>query len=107
MAKIDDQDQLGIDEKHVDDPAVEQALEERELARQGKSAATLTFRQAHDRAKDLIERLELPEEDGAVVRVGRFRISRRLVKGGARSFETNDRIQLSIGLVDAGEGGAE
>lgn len=101
MSAMNATNQLGMDEEHIDNPDLEQALEERELARSAKADATGTFKDAHEQVKTILALLELPEE--GAVRVGRFRIAMRHIKGGMRSFETSDRMQLSIGLVDAGD----
>lgn len=90
--------QQGFDEQAIEDKELEAALEQRESLKAIASGATATYREADEAAKGLVARLELP--DGGAARVGRFRITRRVIKGGVRSFETKTRSQLVIGLAD-------
>jgi hypothetical protein len=104
LRSIKTDDQLGMDEKVIADSGVEEALEERQTAKDEAAQYRLAYKNADKRAKSMIERLELPDPDTedapSVVRVARFRITKRLVKGRAVSFATEDRVQLSIGLAD-------
>jgi hypothetical protein len=102
---LDADDQVGMDESAViDNPEVEQALEERQLKKEALAEHRLAYKNADKRAKSLIEGLTIAdpddEETPTVVRVTRFRIIKRFVKGRSVTFETQPRIQLSIGLAD-------
>lgn len=104
MAAIKQDEQLGMDEQIIQAPDVEQALEERQLAKEAMAEKRLVYKNADKRAKSLIEGLTIvdpeDEETPTVVRVTRFRITKRFVKGRSVTFETQPRIQLSIGLAD-------
>lgn len=91
-------EQLGMDEKRIDDPALIAALEEREKRREHKGEVTKAYQEAHEKALGEIAKLELPEDTAA--RVGRFRITRTHVAGRSVSFETNPTSRISIGIVD-------
>lgn len=100
-------DQLAIDETIIEDRDIEDALEERERLKGESAEHRLAYQQADKRAKGLLERLEMPdpesEEAPTVVRVARFRITKKLVKGRSVSFDTEDKVQTTIGLVDEAE----
>lgn len=104
MPRVKADNQLGMDEKVIQDPEVEQALEERQTAKDEMAQYRLAYKNADKRAKSMIERLEMPdpenEEAPLVVRVARFRITKKLMKGRTVSFATEDRVQLTIGLAD-------
>jgi len=95
----------------IDDPEVEQALEERQARKDELAEKRIAYKNADKRAKSLIEGLAIAdpedEETPTVVRVTRFRITKRFVKGRSVSFETQARIQLSIGLADEEEESSE
>lgn len=101
-------DQLGFDEETINDPDVEDALEDRLAKREAFNTARRIFEGAHDHAKAMIERLELPdpgeEGESTAVRVGRFRITKRVMKSRSVAFETKESVRLSIGLVDDEQG---
>lgn len=104
LRSINADDQVGMDEKHINDPDIEQALEERQRAKDEAAEKRLAVKNATEKVKSLVGRLEMPdpsdEDSPIVVRVGRFRISKRFVKGKTVSFATEDRVQLTFGLAD-------
>jgi hypothetical protein len=104
LRSIKADDQLGIDEKVIQDPDIEQALEARQRAKDERAEKNLAVKNATEKVKSLISRLEMPdpsdEDKPSVVRVGRFRITKRFVKGKTVSFATEDRVQLTFGLAD-------
>lgn len=89
--------QLAMDEETIADKVVEEALEERQRAKDALDPYRKEYRDAHDAAKDAIKRLELP--DGRVVRVGRFRITKEFVPARSVSFDTASRSAIRIGLI--------
>jgi hypothetical protein len=74
------QPQLGLDEKVVEIPALEEALEERHSARLAAGEARKAYKEAHSAATAEIEKLELP--DDTPVRAGRFRIATIYARSG-------------------------
>jgi len=104
LRSIKADEQLGMDEKHIDDADIEQALEARQRAKDERAEKNLAVKNATEKVKSLIGRLEMPDPDDEtkpiVVRVGRFRITKRFVKGKTVSFATEDRVQLTFGLAD-------
>lgn len=94
-------DQLALDETVVDEAALETALEARESLRIAASTARLELARADELAKGEIARVIGPalNEDGAVFRVGRFRVERKTSKAMSVSFETQAKDRISIGVV--------
>lgn len=90
--------QLAFDEKAVTDAALENALEARQNKYDAVKAVRHQFDEAHEAAQAEIAKLDMA--DGTAVRVGRFRIERRFVAGGSRSFDTKARSQTRIALAD-------
>lgn len=91
--------QLALDETAITDQDLEAALERHLRAKQDLQEASGVVRSAReDIDRELAKHGELTE--GRVLRVGRFRLESRFVEGGHREFDTSDRHQLSIGLVD-------
>jgi hypothetical protein len=91
-------DQLGFDEQVIEDPAIEDALEERQEAKETLAGARKEYETAHEQALGKLAQLELPE--GGAARVGRFRITRKVTPARSVSFETAEKSRLSIGLAD-------
>lgn len=98
MPEVDGSGQTAMDEITIDDRDLAAALEAREQARERKSEATRIFKERHDAAMGEVAKLELP--DGKSCRVGRWRITRAVVKGRAVSFVTEDRTRITFGLVE-------
>lgn len=87
--------QLATDEKVLEGSAdLEAALERREQKKVVKRKVNKEFREADEAVKGLLTPFELGE--GEVARVGRFRIEKRTVPGGARAFETSDSTRILI-----------
>jgi hypothetical protein len=88
------QQQLGMDEKVVQIPALEDALEERQSAKEALGEARKTYAEAHEAASAEIAKLELP--DDTPVRAGRFRITRSAVSARSVAFETKPTTRVTI-----------
>lgn len=97
MARVADENQIGMDEELIENPDVEAALIERQSRKDALKSVKRRYKDAHDAAVGLLKMIELPE-DGAV-RIGRFRITNRFVAGGHREFDTSDRSQISISFL--------
>lgn len=94
--------QLGMDETVIEDDVVEEALETRQKAKDGLSAVRQRYEDAHEKAVQALQRLEMPT--GTVVRVGRFRIEKRHVAAGSVAFERRARDRTFISVPDEGRG---
>lgn len=94
-------DQLSLDERVIVDAELEAALEERQRTRMELAPFRRAAREAHDAAKFAALRHDDEIPDGGAVRVGRFRITKTVVKGRAVSFEAGERTQLSFALLEA------
>lgn len=106
LRSIKADDQLGIDEiKVIQDADIEQALEAWQRAKDERAEKQLAVKNAKTKVEGLTGRLEMPdptdEDNPIVVRVGRFRISKRFLKGKTVQFVTEDRVRMSFGLADA------
>lgn len=88
--------QLAMDEKPIESSALEAALDAREQKKVVKRKVTKEFKDADDVVKGLIGEFEIGENE--IVRCGKYRIQRKTVPGGARSFETNDSTKLIISV---------
>jgi hypothetical protein len=97
MARVENEDQLGLDEEVVSNPDVERALIERQNRKDALKSVQRQYKDAHDAAVGLLKMIELPEE--GAVRIGRFRVTNRFVAGGHREFDTSDRSQISISFL--------
>lgn len=86
--------QLGMDERIVEDPEVEAALERRQTAKDQASAVRARYEEANVAAAAAIDGLNLAE--GEVVRIGRFRVSRNSVPARSVAFETEATTRVSI-----------
>lgn len=93
---IDSTEQLGMDERVVEDAGLASLLERRLRAADDKAEITATFKAADREAKDAIAKLDL--EDGDAIRVGRFRIAKASVPPRSVSFETEGTSRLTIEL---------
>jgi hypothetical protein len=92
--------QLAIDERVIEDPGVEAALEERERCRLVRVEANGAYKRAHRIARELVDGLGADPID-VPLRIGRFRIEAELVKGRHVSFDTDDRTAVHIEPVTA------
>jgi hypothetical protein len=102
MVRLVPDPQTTIDEKVVENDKLEQALEEREKLKAKAGKARKDYAEADEWAKGLIGELRL--DDGAAVRVGRFRVSRTAVAGRSVAFETQPSSRLTISLLDDEDG---
>ena len=101
MPRARAQAQLALDESHVQDAELEEALEERARRKASLDALRLEYKAADDRAKARLE-----EHDGLIepehpIRVGRWRITRVVRAGRTVHFET--KPSTSIRIEDASE----
>jgi hypothetical protein len=90
--------QLGMDEKQIEDPELEAALTQWNAKRDAAALA----RQDADKVKAVVvamaEKLDIGT--GAVVRVGRWRIERKIRAGRDVSFHTEAKDHLTFHLED-------
>ena len=91
-------DQLAFDEKVVDDPDLENALEEREKVKAQRAALNAKFKEKHEKAVELIDDLGVTED--TVVRCGRFRVSKSHVASRSVEFTTSPTKRLTISTVE-------
>jgi hypothetical protein len=91
--------QLAMDERAINNPELEKALERRLRAKDDVAEVRGVYKKAHAEVQAAIELLPDFEPDSAL-RVGRFRITKRHIDARSVSFETEARDQISIGLVD-------
>lgn len=89
--------QTQIDEQIIDDAELEQALEDREIAKGKSGEARKKYKTMDDLVKGKLGDVGL--EDGDVARVGRFRISKSAVSGRAVSFDTSPTSRVLIAPV--------
>jgi len=94
MAHLRAVPQTSLYETTLENPEIEQALKARESAKDKAREARHNLKVLDDRAKGLIEVLELG--DDAAVRIGDFVVSRKPVKGRSVSFETAPTTRLWI-----------
>jgi hypothetical protein len=92
--------QLAMDERALNHPDLEQALERHLRAKDDVAELRGTLKNARKKVDALIETIADFEPDTAL-RIGRFRITKRHVEGGHVEFDKAARDQISIGLVDA------
>ena len=95
-AKSDDQ--FALDEKVIDDPDLEKALEDREKVKAQRAALTAKYKERHEHAVELIDELDVP--DDTVVRCGRFRLSKSHVASRSVEFTTSPTERLNISTVE-------
>src|SRR5919108_1623649 len=91
--------QLALDERTINDPDLERALELHLRARDDVAEARGVVKQ---RRKDVDAALTRHEDfpPDSALRVGRFRITKKLIPASHREFDTSEREQLSFSLVD-------
>lgn len=92
--------QLALDERAISDDELEKALELHLRARDDAAEARGVVKsRKRDVDTALAKHTDFPVD--SALRVGRFRITKRLVEGRHVEFDSAPREQLSIGLVDA------
>ncbi|HWC39645.1 MAG TPA: hypothetical protein VG476_14000, partial [Acidimicrobiales bacterium] len=87
------QDQLSFDEKVIDDPDLEDALEAREKLKGQRAALNAKFKEAHEAAVGLIDELAVSEDQ--VVRCGRFRLTKSHVDARHVEFDADASERLT------------
>jgi hypothetical protein len=91
---VSQKEQLGIDERVLDDPELERALEEREKAKAGKNEAARTFNTKDEVVKNRLEELDIEVDEP--VRIGRYVCSRTKVAAKSVAFDTAETTRLAI-----------
>ena len=86
--------QGSLEEKLIEDPVLLELLSERRRLNGIKSEATKNAKDADEKAKAKLAELDL--DDGDVIRVGDFLVTKRAVAGREVSFTSGARSQLSI-----------
>ena len=86
--------QTSIYETTLDKPELEEALKVRESMADRRSTANHNIKNADERARKLIDDLELG--DDTVVRVGDFIISSKMAKGRDVAFKTDPQLRIRI-----------
>ena len=81
----------------IDDPELEEALEKRETKRVARANANARYKEAHDRARGMIDALDLA--DGDVARCGKFRIKVSRIAPRDVSFSTSEARRVQITLL--------
>lgn len=90
--------QTAMDETAIEDPTLEQMLEDRETKREAKADATRAYKEAHELVVGAIaERDELGDDP---IRVGRFRLERKVNPGRTVHFESAGSTRILISAVD-------
>lgn len=99
MPALHSVDQLALDEVTVEDPELEELLEEREKRKASLAAVRAEYKASDNRAKaEIARRDELTDE--TALRVGRFRLAQVTSKAHAVSFETEAKKRVTIEAVD-------
>lgn len=91
--------QTRLDERTIESTELESILEERAGAKEKAALAVQTAKGFDERARALIDELVTDEE--AVVRVGRFRVTKSKVPARSVAFETSPTSRVRISTVDA------
>lgn len=91
-------DQLGMDERVIEDEALEQALEKRTRHQDDIAEIRPLLKAANEIVKDRVAVHGV--EPGKPVRIGRFRITKTIIPGGTGvSFTTAERSQVNVKIV--------
>lgn len=91
-------EQLGFDEKVVDEPKLLSALEDREAKKATVSAARLDLKVVDDEVRTRIAALDLGVD--TAVRIGRFRITKTMAEARHVEFDAEAKERISIKLAD-------
>lgn len=90
--------QMRIDEKVVESRELEALLEERAKAKEKEAMAKGTAKGLDERAKAMLDEHLVGEE--AVVRVGRFRVTKKSFAAKDVSFVTSPSSRVRISTID-------
>jgi len=96
-------DQLAMDEQVIEDAEAEEALEERHRRKVALAPVRRAYKEAHEAAKFAVERHAHEIADGGAMRIGRFRVTKRVVDAREVSFETAERTQLDFATLGESE----
>jgi hypothetical protein len=91
-------DQLALDERAIEDPALESLLNQWLNAREDASSASADLRATRKRIEAEAEKLDMGID--TAIRIGRFRIERRMRAARDVEFHTEAKDQLSIKLIE-------
>ena len=97
LAAVPDE-QTRLDERVVESSELESVLEERAKAKEKEAMARTASKGFDERAKAMLEE-HLGDADEAVIRVGRFRITKSKVPARSVSFETPPASRVRISTV--------
>lgn len=90
-------DQIAMDERVEDEPAIEAALNQRLQAHDNVAEANRVYKRADDAARVALSAIEIPEDEA--VRIGRFRITRTISEAKPVSYTTvagKEKIQIDL-----------
>jgi hypothetical protein len=91
-------DQLALDERVIEDAALEELLDVWLSAREDASTASADLRTARKRIESEAEKLDMGID--TAIRIGRFRIERRMRAARDVEFHAEAKDQLSIKLIE-------
>lgn len=95
---IDGSGQLGMDERVLEDAELAKLLEARLRAGDDKREVAGVYKLADQAAKDAIAKLELA--DGDIVRIGRFRITKKVTEPKHVEFDSAGGSSLQIKFIE-------
>lgn len=98
MPRLKTVDQLGMDERAIDNDDLLTALESYHNAREESRGAGRITKEAKAKVKALLDVNGVGVGD--VIRIGRFRIERKFVPGGERTVNYSDSETIELGLVE-------
>ena len=96
LRAIDGSGQIGMDERVVEDKALSDLLEKRLRLADDKAEIGRSYKAADTEAKEAIAKLDL--DTGDAIRVGRFRIEKKLTEAAHVEFDRGGGSRLSITL---------
>jgi hypothetical protein len=86
--------QLSTDERVLESPALEEALDTREKRKNSMRELRRQFKEADERARALIGEFDL--QDGEIGRIGKYRIEKKVTPARTVSFETDPKSRITI-----------
>jgi len=96
---VADRAQTSLDEQIIENPALEEALEQRDKKQRSLGGVRKQFKETDDRVKAMLS--EIVIDDTAIVRVGRFRITKSPVPSRSVAFDTDPTSRIRITAVDS------